>query len=170
MRFFTILLFLIGVSSCNDGDFETLSFNFDSTVQSCGEYVLYKTSPEKTEALILILDSTDIIDEEGTKSIAISADKVKYRVFDKNVGSDYFCATIPPLTPTVIYEWTAIAGSLNKIEIVTTKNLDESTGEITGYKHQIDLVNLILENEGKQEVFENFNFGSFDTTVSKKVQ
>jgi len=170
MRFLTIIMLFIGVVSCNDGDFEVLSFNFEETVQTCGNYVLYKTSPEKTEALILLLDSTEIIQEEGVKSISISSNNVKYRVFDDKVASDYFCSAIPPLTPKVVTEWSALAGASNIITITTTQIIDEESSEVTGYNHQIDMKNLILENEEKQEVFESFNFGSFVTTVSKKIQ
>ena len=168
MRFFLIITLIIGLSSCNDGDFDTLAFNFSDTVNTCGEHVLYRTSTSNTEALIILLKQADIVDEVGTKIVPITTDNVIYRSFDDVVGSDYFCADIPPLTPLVLAQWLATSSSTSKIKIETSILIDEETGEQTAYKHLITLENLVISNEESQEIFETYVFGSFNTPLSFK--
>ena len=133
MRFLLFLSFLISVTSCDDGDFDVLQFSFETTVNTCGSYVLYRTSSERTEALIISLKETDIVQEVGVKTIPITATNVIYRIFNESLGSDYFCAEIPPISPTVLKEWTAISGENNMINIDTTEIISETDGSISGY-------------------------------------
>lgn len=151
--------------SCDDGDFDMLQFNFETTVNTCGSYVLYRTSSEKTEALVILLNETDIIQEVGINAVPITAANVIYRIFNESLGTDYFCAAIPPTSPTVLKEWTAISGVNNMINIDTTVILDETDGTITGYKHDLVFTNLVLENEGVQEKYVTYLFGNFTTTL-----
>jgi len=165
MRILLFILVLITITSCDDGDFDQLQFNFETTVNTCGSYVLYRTSSEKTEALIISLNETDIVQEVGVKTIPISETNVIYRIFNESLGTDYFCATIPPISPTVLKEWKAVSGINNMINIDTTEIISETDGSITGYKHNLVFTNLVLENEGVQEKYVTYSFGSFTTTL-----
>ncbi len=168
MRYLFLFFIAFSFLSCDDGDFDVLQFNFETTVNSCGTYVLYRTNSEKTEALIIHLTPTDIVQEVGVKEIQISATNVFYRIFDEALGSDYFCNPIPPTSPTVLKEWTAIAGIHNKILIDTTEIIDETDNTITGYKHTITFSNLVLENNGVQEKYISYEFGSVTSVLPIK--
>lgn len=167
MRFFLFFFLTMGFLACDDGDFEQLQFDFETTVQTCGEIVLYRTSSEKTEALVVVLSKTDITQEVGVKTIPITDTNVIYRIFNEALGADYFCASVPPTTPIVVKEWKAVAGVNNKITIDTTeiiKEIDE-IDTVVGYEHILTFTNLILENEGDQEKYETYLFGSFTTLI-----
>ena len=165
MRILLVVLVLINITSCDDGNFDQLQFNFETTVNTCGSYVLYRTSSEKTEALIILLNETDIDQEVGVKTIPITATNVICRIFNESIGSDYFCTVIPPTSPTVLKEWQAVSGVNNIINIDTTEILDETDGSITGYNHNLVFTNLVLENEGVQEKYVTYLFGSFTTNL-----
>lgn len=160
--FFTVLLF--SISSCDDGDFEVPSFEFNSTVNSCGTYVLYRTNSSQTEALILQFNPDEIQQEEVVYSIAINSENCSYRIFDDTIGSDYFCSDVPPIHPIVIKNWEAKGGPNNFINVETTSVTDD-LGVITGYIHEITLTNLVLESNSDTMTFESYHFGSFETQV-----
>ncbi len=165
MRIILFITILVNLISCNDGDFEVPSFEFDTTVSHCGTYVLYRTNSNQTEALILQLNPTDIVQEVGDKQIAITSENVMYRIFDDSISADYFCASIPPVEPVVIKEWKAVAGSTNYINIDTTAVMHEDGVTITGYKHELVLHNLILESNDEKITHETYLFGSFNTSL-----
>jgi len=167
MRFYLFFIIAISLLSCDDGDFDQIQFNFDSKINVCGEYLMYRTSSEKKEALILVVSKEDIVNEVGEVTIPITANNIVYRIFSDKVGTDYFCASIPPAQPTVTKEWLAVSGTANKISIITTEILNE-TGTITGYKHEIGFHNLILENNDLQERYTFYKFGDFETAIGGK--
>ncbi len=162
---FSILLFII-LFSCDDGNFEVPSFEFNDTVNTCGSYVIYRTNSDQTEAFIIELSNTEILSEETVTPIEtpITATNVQYRIFNGIVNPSYFCADIPPVTPSVTRNWEGVAGSYNKISITTTAVLNDDD-IITGYEHQITLINLVLESNGDSQTFESYYFGSFITDL-----
>ena len=157
------LVLVLTLVTCNDGDFEVPSFEFNTTINSCGDYVLYRVNSSKTEALILKLSSTQLPDTitSVSKKIPIKNDNLIYRIFSDEIGSDYFCQDVPPLMPEVREEWTGVSGSNNIIEINTVFNINTSQDTI-GYTHEIMLKNLILENGNDKMTFVTYNFGTFD--------
>lgn len=167
MRYLIFFLVFITFFSCDDGNFDVLQFNFENKVNTCGNYVLYRTNTEKTEVLILSLAEADIVQEVGTKTILITEENVKYRIFDESLSTDYFCAVVPPTTPIVVKEWKAVPGVNNTITIDTTEIIEEieDIDTIIGYEHILTFTNLILENEGVQEKYVSYLFGSFETDL-----
>lgn len=168
MRFLLFLSLFISFISCDDGDFDQLQFNFETTVNTCGNYVLYRMSSEKTEALVIVLAETDITQEVGETTIPITETNVIYRIFNESVGNNYFCASVPPIQPTVLKEWKAVSGVNNVITIETSAVYDEKDEELIAYKHELQLTNLVLDNEGIQEKYETYLFGSFTTALVSK--
>ncbi len=164
---FTALIMLALISSCDDGNFEVPSFEFETTVNHCGEYVLYKLSTSKTETLILSLTASSIRNTVTTTPIEvnISAANVNYRTFSGALNaSTYFCAAVPPTLPAVTRNWIALSGNQNKIIIETTAVLD-AANTLVGYKHSIVLKNLVLESNGESITYETYDFGSFETAI-----
>ncbi len=163
-KILSLFLFL-SLISCNDGDFEVPSFEFDTSVNTCGTYVLYRTNTAKTEAFILQLNETDLLLEEITTTISIGAENCNYRIFDAAVDAAYFCSDVPPVEPSVIRNWEAVAGDNNLINITSTAVIDEDTTEITGYIYDIDIVNLVLESNDEQIIYETYAFGSVSISL-----
>lgn len=161
MKKITIILLALVLNSCNDGRFNVPSFNFTTTVNSCGTYVLYITNTDKTEVLSLILSSNEINQTAGTKTYTISNIlPVNYRILDSAIGTSYFCQSIPPSSPNVLKDLNATSGQIN---ITTTAIISNSV--ITGYTYQISFINLLF-NDGTSKIFyETFNFGTFTSTI-----
>ena len=165
MRKILSLFLFLSLFSCDDGDFEVPSFDFDTSVNTCGTYVLYRTNTAKTEAFILQLSETDFPLEETVTTVLISAENCNYRIFDAAVDASYFCSDVPPVDPIVIRNWEAIAGETNVINITSTAVIDEDTTEITGYEYDIDIVNLVLESNEEQIIYENYAYGSVSISL-----
>lgn len=143
--------------SCNDGDFDIPAFEFTDTINSCGEYLLYKTNSENTEAIMLSLTNTQLGETAGDKTYSISTSlKVTYRIFDEKIGTDYFCQEIPPATPIVLKELDAVEGDI----IITTIEIKED-GIVTGYKYEISISNLLFLDNNERIYFETFDFGEY---------
>tara|TARA_R110002051_G_scaffold8755_2_gene36003 strand:+ start:6878 stop:7381 length:504 start_codon:yes stop_codon:yes gene_type:complete len=147
---------LIGCSllffSCNDGDLQIETVDFDSieTVQNCGTVststtnVLFKINGD--EALILTLPSGLFKNEVSTtniESIVPDNSQVSYRIFSGDVTSAYFCDSPPPLTPTVMEEIEAEGGTI----IISTTTEDNIT-----YTHTIQLSGISFVNENGSRI------------------
>ena len=166
MKKILIFLFLFSLFSCSDGDFDVPSFEFSETVSGCGEYVLYVTNSSKKEVLVLNLTKTQLGTSVGEKSFSISKTasassiKATYRILDAAIGSNYFCQTIPPLTPKVTKELIAESGT---VIIKTTEVI--SNNVVTGYKFEISMTDLLFFDGTERVFFETFNFGTITINI-----
>lgn len=148
--------------SCSNGDIDIPAFDFEDTVSVCGEYVLYRTNDDDTEAIVLTLSDDDFTTEVGEKTFPISSTReIVYRIFNDGISSSYFCQNIPPVTPTVIKELTAESGT---IVITTTLGIDGD--EDAGYTYTIEVQNLVFNDDGDTITFETFNFGELEATIN----
>ncbi len=164
-KMFLFFITIISVS-CDNGDFIIPSFTFNEAVNTCGTYVVYRTNSDKTEVLILQLD-TNIIQNSLTTSdrkLNISATNTQYRIFDGALGSNYFCQAIPPTSPNTIKTWNGVAGTDSYIYVSSIAILDDKN-KITGYKHTIKIHNLRLQNGADTITYEDYNFGVFSTSL-----
>ncbi len=167
MKKIFVLLFCTTLLSCDDGNFDVPAFSFAETVHNCdvnnNSYTLYRLSD--TEALIVTLTTTQIQNQVSTSTISanISATNVIYRTFNDTVSQSYFCEDIPPVSPTVLSNWTGVAGANNNILIETVEEFDAST--LIGYRHTITFQNLTLENGGNSLTYSETDFGSFVTDL-----
>ncbi len=168
MKKIVSILFILLTFSCNDGNFEIASFEFQDTVNYCGEYVLYRLSTnENREALIVTLTDTQIRNDETIVvpvSITTSGDyTVTYRIFDEGVTSSYFCTTIPPAEPKISKNWEATGG---KISVVNEAVYDDDEETIIAYNHIIILNDLVLTNGDETISFDpSYLYGEFETTL-----
>ncbi len=157
MKKLITLILIIGLTSCNDGDFDVPAFEFTDTVKSCGEYLLYITNANSTEALLLPLTTTQLGTTPGENNYTISSTlNVTYRIFEEGIDTDYFCQSIPPTTPLVLKELIASSGTIN---IITTEK--STDGNITGYTYDITMSELLFMDNEERVFFENLDFGSF---------
>ena len=143
--------------SCNEGDFDVPSFEFSEDVNSCGETLLYRLSPDKTEVILLTLTSTQLGTTVGEKSYAVSSTlNVIYRIFDDAIDTNYFCQEIPPAAPLVLKELEADKGT-----IIINTNAVIVNEIITGYTYEISISELLFLDNNERIFFDTFNFGAF---------
>lgn len=155
--------------SCDDGELaiETIDFDSITIVQSCDAIsagtanLLFKTNG--AEALILELPSGLLQNIVTTEAIrrelsATSTTKLTYRIFFDAVTSSYFCATVPPISPTVSQEVTAQAGTV----IITTTTEDSKT-----FSHLIELsgISFITTDGSRITDLQISAFGTVTTVV-----
>lgn len=128
-----LFLFLatILLQSCDDGDIIITTFNFDDaelkTCGTSGNYVFYKVNSEALESLSLKLAVTDsLYKTEGTKIYTLGTTNfVNYRTYDGDLGTSYFCSSIPPTSPRVTVDYLATSGT---VEFTTIYGYDDSDG------------------------------------------
>ena len=148
-RFLGLLLFIIALNSCDDGDLtvENIDFN-DVAIKGCStNNILYKLNNQ--ESLLYITSNQDTLVNNatavGTPTIInlSSANTVYYRFYNGVVGDANICASIQPATPSVTNEWIATNGKveINTSAIKTEGKIKNST-IITGYNHNIIFKNI----------------------------
>jgi len=171
MKKYFLLVVLFGLVSCDDGDLQIESIDFDDiAVQDCGSIdptaanFLFKIDGE--EALILELPS-GVLDNGNSRTDTVetmrsfpSESSLRYRLFSANVTSSYFCDDIPPITPTVSQEITAESGT---VIIKSIANADS-----TAFTHVIQLSNTSFIDAGGARLtnLTVTNFGEISTAIS----
>lgn len=164
----SLLLLVCLFISCNDGDLqiETIDFNsasidFCESSTDINSTFFFKLNP--TESLILDLQSGVLQNEpsEGTIiSNVPSQSQVTYRTFSDDVTKNYFCDQIPPATPIVLEEILAEGGEV----LITTI---QSENDTTIYEHTIELSGISLVNS-KGERITNLNIDDFGTITTQE--
>ena len=166
-KIFAILFVFLNLS-CNDGNFEIASFEFEDTVNYCDEYLLYKLSTNgQRETLMLTLTTQQI---KNSSDIVVPVQvtptglfQVTYRIFDDKVSSSYFCSLVPATEPKTLKDWVGIDGIIF-VENEPVYNEDET--EIIAYNHIISIKDLVLESGDNKLKFDAFfEYGEFQTPV-----
>jgi hypothetical protein len=171
-RFFGLLLLVLSLNGCDDGDLilETIDFD-DATTLSCStNNVLYRLNEK--EALLLEIPKS-IFQNEPTPvnepiEISIGGDnRVIYRFYNGLVATDNICETIPPATPSVVDQWTATGGTIQiYTTAIKTTNATTNATKITGYNHNIIFKDItFLKKNGGNQVYDSFAFGNYETKV-----
>ncbi len=170
--FFLVLL----IFSCDDGDLQIETIDFDSvSIQSCtddpngvDEVVFFKINQE--EALLLdlqanLLENETSVDGSITSSFPSSSQLI-YRLFSDNVSTNYFCDAIPALSPLVVNEFNAIGG-----EIVIETTVSAVTSAIKTYQHAFSITDLSLVNDDMERLTDEstLNYGTYNTTTESSV-
>ncbi len=169
-RFLLIFCLALFINACDDGEVTVSSFNFDNaTINKCNN-VLYKLN--KNEVLFLSLPDGTFKNELTADALPVtlninSVNGLIYRMYNTTLSTASFCTTIPPSGLAVTDEWFAREGvdkQSGVIQITTTAVSDEA-GTITGYNHEIRLINVAFSNAKSQFVLENYLFGNYVTTL-----
>ncbi|MFT6369774.1 MAG: hypothetical protein ACJAWH_000854 [Maribacter sp.] len=161
------LILLLLCISCDDGDLQIETVDFDSieTPDSCTAVsaatsnLLFKIN--KDEALILELPSGLLKNEASSAVITSgisSTTKLTYRIFTDDISTNYFCDELPPTSPTVSEEIIAEAGAI----LVTTTAVDSET-----FQHEIELsgISFIREDGSRITDLQISDFGTVTTTL-----
>lgn len=171
-KVFGILLGVLLLTACDDGDLVLESFNFsNASIQKCSDKtVLFKTSGD--ELLLLDIPASnfpnEVTPDNQPRIVTISGtNKVLYRKYSGNVSSSAICSVIPPASPGVVSEWNATSGGT--IQIVTTEKttIDPVTNlpVLTGYNHQIKFLNIQFVSTDNTFVYEEYLFGTYTTSL-----
>lgn len=172
-QFLGLLLLVLLVNSCDDGNMNFSSFNFNNAaVNQCpnSREIIYKINGN--EALILSIPENNFKNLDQSKvSLTIGVNNVTatYRLYSTTVSETNICSTIPNSNPTVVGEWTALSGADGKegiIEIYTTA-IKSATNTITGYTHTITFLDVTFSNgdNSKNVVYTTYRFGNYTTAV-----
>ena len=168
MKNFLTFLLCLALYSCDDGDLQIETINFDdSSIAYCGSTVttsstlFFKTVG--SEALILRVPSGTLKNEasDGEVEYPISnSTTLTYRIFSDDVTNAYFCEEVPVTEPTVIEEIEAEGGS---VLITTTAIVD---GENTSYEHSIRLSGISLINSSNNQRITDLRINDFGTITT----
>lgn len=162
---FVLSLFTL-LASCNDGDLQIETIDFDSEdIEYCDDVtvgestVLFKINDD--EALILVLPDDVLKNEVSETTITSEVNDesfLTYRLFSDDVDSDYFCSEIPEATPSVIDEIEAESGSV----LINTTTEDSIT-----FTHTITLseISFITSDDSRITDLSINDFGTVTTTV-----
>ena len=170
-RFLGLLVLVLLLNGCDDGDLILETINFDNaTTQSCSSNnILYRLNEK--EALLLEIDKS-IFKSEPTPTnepikITIGEDnRVIYRFYNGELGSATICETIPPATPIVVDEWTTEGGTIQiYTTAIKTTNATTNATKITGYNHNIVFKDVTFLKKNGTQVYESFTFGNYETKV-----
>lgn len=171
-KIFGLLVCLLLLSSCDDGDLVVETFNFDNvSIQKCSDRdPLFKINGQ--ELLLLDIPSSFFPNEvtpEGQPRIATvsSSNRIIYRKYSDAVNNSVICSDVPPANPVVQEEWNAADGGTIEITTteVTTTNPDTNETTVTGYKHQIKFINVEFVGSQNSFVYDEYLFGDYTVTL-----
>ena len=167
-----LLAFSLLVQGCDDGDLTVENIDFSTqTAAHCGN-IVYKL--KDSEAFFFEVADHDALfandaTPAGTPRIVQvnNINRIFYRAYNGDIGSDMLCSSIPPATPSVVEEWT-FTGDSGTIEVSTTPvivaNPELAGGEIIQkYRHDI-VFRTVYKNTPSGSELGDFSFGSYFTT------
>jgi len=166
MKNLIVLCFVALFYSCNDGDLQIETIDFDSVAISTCESTVTTSSTiffkiNSKEALILELQSGVLKNEASDgaiTSLVPSQSILTYRVFSDNVTSNYFCDAIPTTTPSVIEEIEAEDG-----EVLITTILSEGTTDTFEHMIQLSGITFITSTDQRITDLQINDFGTITT-------
>lgn len=160
-----IVILLITLTACNDGDLIDLSFDFEDefTINECGQLIFYKINDAQNESLALSLSGISLeslfdFDEvlnQVQDSIIIESNingttnRLNYRVYNGTVtGNDLFCNPIPPADVSVRTEEDTPTGTVVITIIARDDDNDGIPAEFEDINGNGDLLDDDSDNDG----------------------
>ena len=167
MKKLFVLCVMTVLVSCNDGDLQIETIDFDSVGISTCESTVTTSSTiffkiNNKEALILEIQSGVLKNEVSSEvitSLVPSQSKLTYRVFSDNVTSNYFCDAIPTTTPSVLEEIEAENG-----EVHITTTLAEGTTDTFEHTIQLSEITFITSQDERITDLQISEFGTVTTS------
>ncbi|MEO9891238.1 hypothetical protein [Aurantibacter sp.] len=163
--FFLGLMFLL--FSCDDGDIEIETIDFDSVdIETCetgsiDTGLFFKINDD--EALILELEDGKLLNEASAEQIEStigSGSTLTYRLFSGTVSKTYFCDDVPVIDPQAISEIVASNGTV----LINTIEIDSTT-----FEHSIELTDVTFETDTNNRITDLTinDFGTFTSIKSE---
>lgn len=167
-RFLAVLIGVIALNSCDDGDLVVETINFaDVPAQRCGDDgLLFKLNDQ--ESLILNIPKTTFTNIPTAAGDTIRLDvspinQVVYSFYTGKVAAGNICDLIPSANPAINNQWIATSGKI-QITITDIKKLDETNNStrITEYNNNILFKNITFDKgNGTEQFYETFTFGDY---------
>lgn len=161
-----IVLGIVALTACNDGDISVQSMNFsNSDIQNCNGLYFKINGKELLVADFNKGDFSDQLDinaplnEEQSFQIT-SSHPIIYRVYSDKVTSNVICSAIPPSEPIVNSEYISIPGAT----VIYKKNMITSWANSSAnikYFFDINFNHLTLTKGEEQIKYENYSFGTY---------
>ncbi len=162
-----ISIILSSLASCNDGDVIVTDFNFiNNNLKTCGgigSYTFYNiNNSSAAESISLVLETNDILFiDTGINEYPLNGTSylVNYRKYDADIDDNYFCSSIPPVSPNVIDEYYGASG-LVQLKTIVVK--DDEDGIIEDATSELD-----SDNDGLLDFFDNDDDGDNVPTINE---
>ena len=150
MRRFYIIICLLCLVACDDGDILTVELEFDKVLERCENdiesYLIYDTRVDPNESLSLIIPRTDLSDllftiptPVGTPAIfPINGTDVRfnYRTYNRAIITDELCDVISPAGLNIVEDYEATTGT---VEVTVTIEDDDGDGVPTAFEGRGEL-------------------------------
>ena len=135
-----ILLCLVFLVACNDGDIITIELDFDQELKRCENdtesYLLYDTREDPNESLILIIaknDTNELFFNEPTTvgtptelTINSTTTRFIFRSFNRAIVGDELCDAVPAGDLVIREDYEANSGTVN----ITATIVDDDNDDI----------------------------------------
>jgi len=165
-KLLTFLLILVTLS-CDDGNFDIASFEFEEIVNRCGSYTLYRYSTNSHKEVLMVTLTEDQIRNDTLPVLPVSVTikgiyTVTDRVFNTEVTDSYFCSVVPPTEPKVNKDWRGEGGT---IFVKNEPVYDDDEITIIAYNHIVVLQDVVLKSGEESIIFnDTYLFGTFETS------
>ena len=163
-----LLFFIVFASSCNDGNLDIASFEFEETINICGEFTLYRLSTNGHKEVLMVTLTDKQIKNDSIPVLPVSVTKtgsytVTDRVFDTEVTDSYFCSVVPPSEPKVLKDWRGESGTI-LVENRPVYDVDDIT--IIAWEHIVLLKDVVLKSGDESLIFnDTYLYGTFETAT-----
>ncbi len=156
---------LICFTSCSDGDITIAGIDFSElSLQSCGsstEATLFFKIND-TESIALELPSGLLKNSISENTIEQSLNGpafLTYRIFQGSIAADYYCSSLPTISPNVIRNAEATSGT-----VLIDSSLSEDGNS---FEHHIQLSGVtFIDDQGKR--ITDLNISDFGVFVTPK--
>ena len=155
-RLSCLIITLLFLSSCDDGDIIVTSFDFEEeTFNMCGDgrdkFLYHINNGDVFETLTLQLNNANfsidddalVTSEETIRIPLTGSNLITYRTYDAEVPTarnSYFCTLNPPSNPRVVQEYRSVGGTVIIRTVIVNDN----------YESLIEVENLQLQNQGAE--------------------
>ena len=138
MRRLFILFCFLGLTTCDDGDILTVDLEFDKVLDYCDNniesFLIYDLREDPNESLSLIIPRgsneevpyTSPTPTDMPEQLTIDGTNVRfiYRTYNRAVGSNELCLSIPPGDLNIVEDYEATAGN-----VFVTVTIDDDDGD-----------------------------------------
>lgn len=125
MRRIYIVLSLLLLTACDDGDIITVDLEFDKELDYCTNstesFLIYDLREDPNESLSLIIPRNNDqefpfteatpVDDPIEFEINMSTIRFIYRTYNRSVGTDELCDLVPPADLTIVEDYEADSGT-----------------------------------------------------------
>jgi len=175
MRIILLTTCLITLISCNDGDVFVSELHFPETLQYCegsADLIVYSIKDSPYESLSIKLPISDkdnfttISVTDPTTPLSIT-NTFNYRSYSGD-PSAIFCNSLPPSSPTILNNYTAISGTVTFSTTLTEDDNDGIPANLEDINNDGDLTNDDTDGDGVANYLDSDDDGDNVPTANEK--